>query len=91
MPYVDHARGRAPDVARHGLGLIRELIGDHEPDVQKALAWAVRSLAQVDRDGTAAFLAEQAEIAATTADGQRAWVIRDALSRLDPAAVTETL
>jgi 3-methyladenine DNA glycosylase AlkD len=85
MPFVDHERGRAPDVARHGLGLIRELIGDHEPDVQKALAWALRSLAQVDREATTTFLAEQAEIAATTADGQRAWVIRDALSKLAPA------
>jgi len=85
MPHVDHARGRTPDVVHRGLGLVRELIGDDEPDVQKALAWALRSLAQVDRDSTTGFLAEQADIAATTADGQRAWVVRDALSKLDPA------
>ena len=29
-------------------GLIRQLIGDDEPDVQKALAWALRSLVLVD-------------------------------------------
>ena len=82
IPFVDRRRGRAPDVAEHGLGLIGELIGDAEPDVQKALAWALRSMAAVDRDATTAFLAAEAETAATTDDGLRAWVIRDALPKL---------
>ncbi len=43
-PFVDHRRGREPIVAANGLNLIRQLIGDDEPDVQKALAWALRSL-----------------------------------------------
>jgi 3-methyladenine DNA glycosylase AlkD len=85
MPFVDRRRGRQPDVAVHGLGLIRDLIGDAEPDVQKALAWALRSLAGVDRTATTSFLVAEADQAATTADGHRAWVIRDALSKLDPA------
>jgi 3-methyladenine DNA glycosylase AlkD len=82
MPFVDRRRGRDPEVAGHGLGLINELIGDDEPDVQKALAWALRSLAGVDRDATTAFLETQSVTAATTGDGNRAWVIRDALPKL---------
>jgi len=85
MPFVDRRRGREPEVARHGLGLIRDLIGDAEADVQKALAWALRSLAGVDRVATTAFLVEEAVTAAATDDGHRAWVIRDALVKLDPA------
>ena len=85
IPSIDRRRGREPGVAVHGLGLIRELIGDAEPDVQRALAWALRSLAAVDRAATATFLDGEATAAAATADGHRAWVIRDALPKLDPA------
>lgn len=85
LPYVDHGRGRAPEVATHGLSLIGELIGDAEPDVQKALAWALRSMAGVDRAATIAFLEIEATTAASEQDGYRAWVIRDALVKLDPA------
>jgi 3-methyladenine DNA glycosylase AlkD len=84
IPHVDHRRGRTADVAAHGLGLVRDLIGDDEPDVQKALAWALRSMAAIDRPATTAFLGAEAATAAATADGHRAWVIRDALSKLDP-------
>jgi 3-methyladenine DNA glycosylase AlkD len=85
IPFIDRRRGRQPEVAVHGLGLIRELIGDAEPDVQKALAWALRSMAGVDRSATAAFLAAEADHAAETSDGHRAWVVRDALLKLDVA------
>jgi 3-methyladenine DNA glycosylase AlkD len=85
IPFVDRTRGRHPDVARHGLGLVHELIGDSEPDVQKALAWAVRSMAGVDRTATIAFLEDEAATAAATDDGYRAWVVRDALVKLDPS------
>jgi 3-methyladenine DNA glycosylase AlkD len=85
MPFVDRRRGRDPEVAVHGLGLIHELIGDAEPDVQKALAWAVRSMAAVDLAATTAFLSAEADLAANTADGNRAWVVRDTLPKLDPA------
>jgi 3-methyladenine DNA glycosylase AlkD len=83
MPFVDRRRGRLPEVAAHGLGLIGELIGDAEPDVQKALSWALRSLAGVDRDATTAFLDVQSDTAAATGDGHRAWVIRDVLGKLE--------
>jgi len=86
IPFIDHRRGRDPDVARHGLGLIGELIGDDQADVQKALAWALRSLTLVDRDATTAFLVEEAIRAAETQDGHRAWVIRDVLPKSDVGA-----
>ena len=82
MPFVDRRRGREPDVAAHGLGLIRDLMGDAEPDVQKALAWALRSMAGVDLAATTTFLEAEAATAAATDDGHRAWVIRDALVKL---------
>jgi 3-methyladenine DNA glycosylase AlkD len=85
MPFVDRRRGRASEVATHGLGLIGELIGDADPEVQKALAWALRSMAGVDRPSTTAFLDLQSATAAAARDGHRAWVIRDALGKLDPA------
>jgi 3-methyladenine DNA glycosylase AlkD len=83
MPHIDRRLGRAPEVASRGLGLIRDLIGDAEPDVQKALAWALRSMAGIDRAATTAFLDEESTTAAATNDGHRAWVIRDALTKLD--------
>ena len=82
-PFIDRRRGREPLVARHGLGLIAQLIGDSEPDVQKALAWALRSLAVVDREAVTTFCEAEAARAAQTADGHRAWVIRDVLPKLD--------
>jgi 3-methyladenine DNA glycosylase AlkD len=85
IPFVDRRLGREALVAEHGLGLVRELIGDAEPDVQKALAWALRSMAGVDRAATTAFLEAEAEAAAASDDGYRAWVVRDALPKLDPA------
>jgi 3-methyladenine DNA glycosylase AlkD len=82
IPYVDRRAGRDPDVAARALPLLALLIGDTEPDVQKALSWAYRSMALVDRAATTAALETEAEVAATTDDGQRAWVIRDSLSKL---------
>jgi len=85
-PFIDHRLGRQPDVARHGLDLIGQLLGDDEPDVQKALAWALRSLTLVDRGAVAAFCELESIRAAESSDGHRAWVIRDALAKLDPSA-----
>ena len=82
-PFVDHRRGREPIVAEHGLDLIGQLVGDDEPDVQKALAWALRSLVLVDKTAVTRFCDEQATKAAAANDGHRAWVIRDALPKLD--------
>jgi 3-methyladenine DNA glycosylase AlkD len=87
-PFVNHRGGREPIVAEHGLGLIGQLIGDDEPDVQKALAWALRSLVLVDPAAVTAFCEAEAATAARSQDGHRAWVIRDALPKLDEASAT---
>ena len=94
IPFVDLRRGRQPDVARHGLALVGELIGDAEPDVQKALAWALRSLAAIDPVATVELLDREADRAAETADGHRAWVVRDVLAKVpaaDAARIRERL
>jgi 3-methyladenine DNA glycosylase AlkD len=88
IPFVDRRRGRQPEIASRGLAILATLIGDAEPDVQKALAWAYRSMALVDRRATTAALEAEARLAADSSDGLRAWVIRDALARLDPVAAT---
>lgn len=84
MPFVNRSLGRQPEVVEHGLGLLGSLIGDAEPDVQKALSWAYRSMATVDPAATAAALEREAATAADNQDGHRAWVVRDALAKLDP-------
>lgn len=89
IPYIDRTAGRGPQVSRHGLEVLRELIGDAEPDVQKAISWALRSLSLVDEAATVTFLRREAELAARTGDGHRAWVIRDARERLAPRAQAE--
>ena len=78
---------RAPDteLAGRGLALLALLIGDAAPDVQKALSWAYRSLAQVDRAATTTALETETTTTIATADGHRAWVIRDSLAKLEPA------
>ena len=60
IPSTDRTAGRTPEVARRGLALVRDLIGDAEPDVQKALSWALRSLSVVDPAATVAFLRAEA-------------------------------
>ncbi len=85
---MSHPSGRPdrdPVVAQHGLPLLANLMGDAEPDVQKAISWAYRSLIPVDRAMTEAALLEQTDLAARTDDGHRAWVVRDTLTKLDPA------
>jgi 3-methyladenine DNA glycosylase AlkD len=84
LPYADRLAGRQPTIATRGLEVLGQLIGDHEPDVRKALSWAYRSLSIVDPAAVAAALRREATLAARTADGHRAWVVRDALQRLDP-------
>jgi 3-methyladenine DNA glycosylase AlkD len=85
LPHVDHDLGRTDAVVRRGLELVGQLIGDAEPDVQKALSWALRELAKVDPAPVAAFCRAEADRAAAAADGHRARVLRDALPKL-PAA-----
>ena len=89
VPFIDRRLGRQPDVATHGLELVGQLIGDDQPDVQKALSWALRSLFVIDPDAVAAFVTDEAATARTTADGHRAWVVRDTLSKLPPATAAD--
>ena len=84
LPFVDRLAGRTPEVARRGLGIVGDLIGDREPDVQKSLSWALRNLVAVDRDATTGFLEREAAYAAARRDGHRAWVVRDTLGKLPP-------
>lgn len=89
---MTHVSGRArrdPDVARHALPLLGQLMGDSEPDVQRALSWAYRSLIAVDAGATEAALRAEAQRAAAIGDGHRAWIIRDTLQKLDPATADE--
>lgn len=87
IPFVDHTAGRTPEVARRGIGLVGDLIGDAERDVQKSLSWALRNLLSVDRDAVMAFLEHEAAGAAEHSDGHRAWVIRDTFEKLPPDAI----
>jgi 3-methyladenine DNA glycosylase AlkD len=73
------------DVAR-GLAVLGSLMGDDDPNVRKALSWALRELAPVDRPQVTAFATAQADLAVSQHDGNRAWVLREALAKLDPAA-----
>jgi 3-methyladenine DNA glycosylase AlkD len=85
MTHGNRRTGRGPEVLDHALPLLGQLIGDAEPDVQKALSWAYRSLAQVDRPRATAALAAETDRAVAADDGNRAWVIRDSLAKLDGA------
>ncbi len=89
MTHVDRKRGRDPEVAGHALPLLASLMGDAEPDVQKALSWAYRSLTTVDRAATDAALLAEADRAARTDDGHRAWVVRNTLTKLDPGTADD--
>jgi 3-methyladenine DNA glycosylase AlkD len=83
LPFIKGVPGaREPGVAGRGLTLIGLLIGDAQPDVQKALAWALRSLTLVDARAVTAFVEGEAETARATDDGHRAWVVRDSLPKL---------
>lgn len=83
MTHGNRRSGRGPEVVERSLPLLEQLMGDAKSDVQKALAWAYRSLAQIDRETTTGALRAQADLAARSDDGNRAWVIRDSLVKLD--------
>ena len=70
--------------------LVRLLIGDAEPTVQKALAWAIREWTPVDPAGVATLLRKEAVAARSHGDGARAWVIRETLAR-QPIDLAEEL
>ncbi len=84
-----HQMLRADDAGR-ALDMVRLLMGDAEPMVQKALSWAIRNWTRIDAAATAALLRAQTTIAADHQDGARAWVVRDSLSG-QPAELAATL
>jgi hypothetical protein len=90
LPHEARDVAAEPAAIRRALGILADLIGDAEPDVQKALAWAFRSVAQLDLAATVEVLRREAATAAATGDGHRAWVVRDTLPKL-PAPVADEL
>lgn len=74
-----------------GLTLIKSLLGDAQPDVQKALSWALRSWWEIDPTATRDLIRSEAALARTSNDGQRAWVLRDALTLpgIEPGFIAE--
>jgi 3-methyladenine DNA glycosylase AlkD len=84
MPSANRGAGRDPEVIAKALPLLATLIGDAEPDVQKALSWGYRSMTAVDLASTTAALEHEAEVARERQDGHRAWVVRDTLAKLQP-------
>ncbi len=85
MTHGGRRAGHEADLPRRALALLSLLIGDAEPDVQKALSWAYRSLAPLDPAATVAVLEAETNLAFANTDGHRAWVIRDSLAKLDPS------
>ena len=90
IPFVDRVAGRTRDVARRGIGILGDLMGDAEPDVQKSLSWALRSLLAVDQGPVIAFLERETDAAIADGDGNRAWVVRDTFAKL-PTATADRL
>lgn len=85
LPFEAGRDGRTEQLAVRGLAIVEQLIGDHEPDVAKALSWALRNLAAISQPAVTAFLERETVTATTTDDGHRAWVIRDSLAKIDTA------
>jgi hypothetical protein len=69
-------------LSRRAMDILGVLMGDAEQMVQKALSWAIRNWTRFDPEAVAAFLEAETERAERTADGARAWVIRDSLASL---------
>jgi 3-methyladenine DNA glycosylase AlkD len=80
LPFELPTHKRSTLTRTPALMLIKSLIGDAEPDVQKALSWALRSWNEVDQAGVGNFLRAEAATARANDDGNRAWVLRDALT-----------
>lgn len=89
MTHGGRRTGRDPELPARALGLLAQLIGDAEPDVQRALSWAYRSIAQLDQVMTQNALRAETELASANGDGHRAWVVRDSLSKLDPVVAED--
>jgi 3-methyladenine DNA glycosylase AlkD len=80
LPYELGRSDRSRLLGTPALKLIASLIGDADPDVQKALSWALRSWLEVDLQGVRELIRAEAADALRTNDGHKAWVLRDALT-----------
>lgn len=80
LPYELARDRRHVLVSTPGLTLIKSLLGEDAPDVQKALSWALRSWLEVDPPGVRELIRAETGVAQQTGDGHRAWVLRDALT-----------
>ena len=87
MTHGRRRAGRDPELPRRALALLAQLMGDAEPDVQKALSWAYRSLAPVDPAATVAALEAEttARSPTTTATAPGSSAIRCPSSTLPTA------
>ena len=80
LPHGMSAARRASLDTGAALALIETLMGDADDQVQKALSWALREWSRIDQPAVAQLLLREARLAQRTRDGNRAWVLRDALS-----------
>ncbi len=83
VPKAERDRLR-PEAVERALELVRQLMGDAEVMVQKALSWALREWTPIDPEAIADFLQAETTLAVDTGDGARAWVIRDTLAKQAP-------
>lgn len=88
MPVAARRSGAPAAMAGQALDVVRQLIGDADDQVQKSLSWALREWSRVARTPVEHLLEEETQAAVRAGDGNRAWVIRDALSLIDPRVAT---
>lgn len=74
----------AGGAARRSLDLCASLLGDARPEVQTALARAIRAWCRAVPEVGGSFVEAAARAAEESADGQRAWVLRRAATGLEP-------
>lgn len=79
LPFELPRERRSELVSTPALALIRTEIGDASETVRKSLSWALRSWREVDPRGVDELLESEARRASESNDGNRAWVIRDAM------------
>jgi 3-methyladenine DNA glycosylase AlkD len=79
LPFELPRERRSELVSTPALALIRTEIGDASETVRKSLSWALRSWREVDPRGVDELLEGEARRASESNDGNRAWVIRDAM------------
>ena len=81
--------GAVAAIAPRALSIVAQLIGDADDQVQKALSWAIREWSRVAPEQAVQLLQDHTRIAADTQDGNRAWVIRDAVALIDPGVAAD--